>query len=144
MLKLIALSVLLLIFYIIINISGVYLDASVQESLNNLKNKNLYLLFIINEEQDNKDIYQCGVDLITEIGMKYGKEVDQIYIISKQGKCYYNNITTQSFICLTELYLNPQAFILILDNSTKSKIELKNRALIVNPSRIKYCSDLFN
>lgn len=128
--------------YITLNIFNIYQDVPVATSISNMiKTNNLILLYFI--DQDPAKVYQCGVDILTQIGLKYGKMVKQVYVFDKD-RCYYNNISTNKLVCMFEIYNNMESYIIQIDPYSKKAVDMKNRLLVVSPLELENCSNLFN
>ncbi len=138
----IIISLLIPFIYLFWNIYDINKDVSVLDSLSNIVNKkNLILIYVIND--DPIKIYQCGVDLLTQIGLNYGKMVKQVYVYDKD-RCYYNNINTSNLLCTLEIYLDNDNYIIQIDSQDKRTLDIKNRLLVINPVKFENCSNLFN
>lgn len=109
-----------------------------------LKNTStLHLVYYIKGDDTDRVVYQCGVDALTFIGIKYGKLVSQVYVING-SQCFMNSMYVDRSVCEIDMFSRHGSYYLIIDPNAKISIDSKRRALILNPLLLENCYNFVN
>lgn len=119
-------------------------SSSFSTSIASLRNTStLHLVYHIKNDQTDYIVYQCGVDVLSLVGIRYGKTVSQVYVINS-SQCFLNNIYVDTYVCYIDMFSRHGSYYIIVDPNTDTPIDSRKRALILNPILLENCSNLIN